>query len=119
MNNWQRAVLVLATLGTATVPAAAQADTVQAACTVDRTAINGDCGVAFTYGGGTLTVDASASRAASWYVANSDTYEVPCRGSLQQTNQTQSWQCTLPAGRFYLRIATGHSGSAGFIDVRW
>lgn len=122
MKNWQRAALVLATVGAAAAPAAAQADAVQASCQFDGKGPNSNCGVAFRYAGGTVTISSAVSGGSnrvSWHLANSDTYEVPCRGGFPQGDQVQSWTCTVPAGRYYLYVSTTSYGSHGFINASW
>jgi hypothetical protein len=123
---WQTAIATVATAAAVAVPAAAHADSVQASCSFDGKNLPTHCGVAFLYGGGTVTVDADVvatvndtKNPPSWHIANSDTYTVPCHAAFAATDPAASWKCTLPAGRYYLFVTTDHIGQPGFADVRW
>lgn len=129
-RTWRAATLAIAAAAsTATlmaVPVAAHADSVQASCGFDGKTVPTSCGVAFNYGGGTVTVDADVvgslndtQHPPSWHIANSDTYTVPCSSAFAERDPARSWTCTLPAGRYYLFVRTNHLGNPGSADVRW
>jgi hypothetical protein len=82
---------------------------VLASCGFTGNGTNESCGAAFSYGGGTVTVTADVvstqNATAHWYVANSDTYVVECRGSFNTAAPAGTWSCSLPAGRFYFVVS--------------
>jgi hypothetical protein len=106
------------------LPLAAQAAPAGVECHFSGTGTEQDCGVAFTHAGGTVTVTADIGTGAengSWWIANSDTYEVPCESTVEAAAPVATWSCTLPeAGRYYFGLEAFESyGAPGHGSVSW
>jgi hypothetical protein len=105
-----RGLVAAATVAAALTPQLAEASpTALASCAFTGNGTDESCGVAFTYGGGTVTVTADVvstqNATANWYIANSTTYVVECRNSFNTAAPAGTWTCTLPAGRFYFVVS--------------
>jgi hypothetical protein len=119
-----RGLIGAAAIATALTPQLADASPAAlASCAFSGNGTDESCGAAFTYGGGTVTVTADVvstqHATAHWYIANSDTYVVECRNSFDTAAPAGTWNCSLPAGRFYFVVsAAGVVAGPGSGSVR-
>ena len=102
---------------------AAQAAPAGVECQFSGAGTDQDCGVAFSHAGGGVTVTADLDAGAgtgSWWIANSETYEVPCESTIQAADSAATWSCTLlAAGRYYFVVSASVSAAPGHGSVSW